>query len=227
MRVRRHGGLRTLAVEGRLEALENLRRDEEVLAAGVRRARVATLHGPVVSLGVSQPSGAPAAQRARALGIPVVRRRSGGTGLLHQEGDIVWAIVLPRSDPRVGRDYARAYARLGASVVQAFSDVGLPGRWTEALGVSDEYCLLAPRGQVLTVHGRVVGGAAQHATSVALLHHGTINVTVDRERLAMLFDLRPDALGERIVGLQELLGVRGPTELEGAIARRLGEWIAD
>ncbi|HYK94023.1 MAG TPA: hypothetical protein VEY07_08305 [Thermoplasmata archaeon] len=211
--------------EGRLSAEENLTRDERLLAAGVPAGRVATLEGPVLTLGVAQPPATPAATRARSLGIPVVPRRSGGTGLLHQPGDIVWSVILPRRDPRVGRNYARSFDRLGVGAVDSLAGVGIVAQWSPALGLSPEYCLLAPRGQVLTVDGRAIGGAAQHVTARALLHHGTINVRVDRAGLAALFDLDFETAEKSVTSVTELRPTVDLERLATELARHLGEWL--
>jgi lipoate-protein ligase A len=211
--------------EGAVDAADHLACDEALLAAGAPAVRVASVRGPIVSLGVGQPPDPAAAVRARALGIPVVRRRSGGTGLLHLDGDLVWSVVLPRDDPRVGTDYARAYARLGEAVTLALDDLGIAARWTPAAGTSETYCLLAARGHVLAVGARAIAGAAQHVTRHALLHHGTVNVHLDRRRLERLFDVPLDALERSVTCLTEQPRPPSPRAAAAALARRLGAWV--
>lgn len=210
--------------DGRLDATENLLRDEALLERGEAASRVAVLRGPVVSLGVGQPANVAAARRAHELGIPVVRRRSGGTGLLHLEGDLVWSVVLPRTDPRTA-EFTRGYARLGEAVVAALRDLRVAAAWRPAFGAHEPYCLLASRGQVLAVAGRALGGAAQHLSRRALLHHGTVNVRIDRPRLAALFDVPAGPLERRVTCLTELPGAPAPELLASALAARLSAWV--
>lgn len=206
--------------EGRQSAAEYTAADDAMLREGRLAARVAVLSDRSVSLGVAQPIDAPPALRARAAGLPVVRRSTGGVGLLHLPGDIVWSVVLPRDHPLVGRDYARAFARLGGGVVEGLADAKLASTWGPALSLSEEYCLLAPRGEVLRVGDRALGGAAQHATRSALLHHGVIALRTDPNALRELFGLPLDAI-RRLTSLREL-GVRWPAEdVAAAIAARL------
>jgi lipoate-protein ligase A len=209
--------------DGGVEADEALRRDEEALARGIPVARTGFFSVPALSLGVSQANDAPCAERARALGLSVARRVSGGTGVLHEAGDLHWSVVLPRSDPRVGRDYARAYDRLGSGAVRWLEELGLPGaRWVEPPGISDDLCLLGGRGRVLALEGRVLGGAAQHATARALLHHGAIGCRVDRDRLARVFTVPSAELARRLGSLDEL-GVRAaPATLAERLAAATG-----
>ncbi len=212
----------TVRLEGGVDPIENLRRDAELLGESRPGIRVASLSGVSVSLGVSQSGETTVARRARTLGVPVVHRSSGGSGLVHEEGDLVWSIVLPREDPRVGRDFSTAYSRLGAAVTASLRSRGLPADWTAAPGVAPSYCLLSPRGQVLSVRGRAIGGAAQHLTRRALLHHGTLNVSLDRDRIASLFDV-PIALCERyLTCLQE----EDPRVLAADLARSLADQLA-
>ena len=71
--------------------------------------------------------------RARDEGWTVVRRSTGGAAVVHAPGDIAWTLVLPRTDPRVGNDYARRYDRLGRAVVRFLEREGVDARWGEAL----------------------------------------------------------------------------------------------
>ncbi len=202
--------------------------EEAVLRRGVRGAHVATvLDGPVVSVGVAVPTGSRFPTESRSAGVPVVRRQTGGTALLHGSGDLLWSIVLPRSDPKVGRDFARAYDRLGAPVVTFLRSEGLDAEWVASPGVSDEYCTLGLRGKVLSAQGRILGGAAQHATSAAVLHHGAISWTVDRPALGRLFCDRGEELAGRLAGLAEL-GLRGPPDrFVEPLARELAAFVGD
>lgn len=209
-----------------LSPSENLDADEEALRRGGASVRATVLNAPAVSLGVSQGPEAAAARRARALGIPVLVRASGGTGLLHEPGDLAWAVVLPRADPRAGRDYARAYARLGAAVAE-FLRNDVPGAdWRPSRGVSSTYCLLGERGSALEARGRVVGGAAQHLTPTHLLHHGVLSRTVDRAAISRLFDLAPEEAQRHLTSLEEE-GVTTPAPaLRDALERRLARWLS-
>ncbi|HUI38248.1 MAG TPA: hypothetical protein VLY85_01300, partial [Thermoplasmata archaeon] len=159
---------------------------------------------------------------ARRLGLPVLRRRSGGLALVHLDGDLVWSVVLPRSDARVGRDFARAYGRLGRGPVALLRDIGIAAEWSEPLGLSREFCLLGPRGRVLTVGGRAIGGAAQHLSGSALLHQGMVSYRVDRGILAAVFGEEGRGFGPRITSLSEIGVAAPPPEL----GKRLLEHLA-
>lgn len=196
---------------------EYVRRDEELLRNGEPAARVEVLASGALSVGVSQRDDAACVVRARRRGIPIVRRSTGGLALWHAPGDIAWSLVLPRSDPRVGNDFSKAYGRLGAGVVQLLRDFGISAAWTAPAGPVTEYCLLSGRGDVLTVEGRAVGGAAQHLTRKALLHHGVLSYRLDPSRLRELFDLSPVLVERSLTCLELVAGGVAPEEW----ARRL------
>ncbi len=209
-----------------VDCATNSAADVTLLRAGSVAFRVAILADRAVSVGSGVEESAPYLGRARAAGLSVVRRSSGGTGVLHAPGDLAWSIVLPRGHPLAGRDFVRAYPRLGEGVVRWLSDLGVSAAWTGPLGRSTDYCLLSARGHVLSVGERVLGGAAQHLSGSSLLHHGILPLEVDRTAVTRLFGLDEDGTTDRLTSLREL-GIRGSPRrlaegLAAAIARQLG-----
>ena len=180
-----------------------MRTDEAILRRGVPAVRVAVLSDRAVSYGVGVRADASFLARAAKEGIPAVRRTTGGTGILHAPGDLAWSVVLPRDDPRVGRDFVRAYARLGEGVVRFLAERGISARWHDPPGTDPDYCFLSPRGLVLKHGEKVLGGAAQHLAVGTLLHHGVLPLELDRSVLRRLFGL-PAASAERLTCLREL-----------------------
>jgi lipoate-protein ligase A len=209
--------------DGLVEPAQNLARDDAALGAGTPLVRVARISAPALSLGVGQRPSVSAARRARALGLPVLRRSTGGTGVLLGDGDVVWSVVLPRHDPRAGRDFVRAYGRFGNGVVRTLATFGVEAAWGPALGLSEEYCFLGARGCALTVGDKVLGGAAQHATRAAVLHHGVLPLTIDRQRLEAVFGLAPAYSETKLTTLMEVVPAVNPI----SFAARLGDMIAD
>jgi lipoate-protein ligase A len=209
--------------DGLLEPAETISRDEAALASAKPLVRVARLSAPALSLGVGQSSNVAPARKARALGLPVLRRNTGGSGVLLGDGDVVWSIVLPRDDPRVGRDFVHAYARFGAGIVRTLETFGVEAAWGPPLGLSEEFCFLGSRGLALVSQGKVLGGAAQHATQKAVLHHGVAPLTLDRQRLEALFGLAPAFSEPMLTTLVELVPQVNPL----SFAARLGDMIGD
>jgi lipoate-protein ligase A len=198
---------------------EEFAEDARLLRVGARAVRVAMLADSAVSYGVGVREDAEYLGVARALGAPAVRRTTGGTGVLHGPGDLAWSIVLPRDDPLAGRDYVRAYRRLGAGAVRFLRDRGVVADWGPPPGLSEGFCFFSSRGEVLSVGARVLGGAAQHVTRHALLHQGVLPLHADRRRIQAIFGLSAELLTERLVGLREL-GLRDRPEV---LAQELDE----
>lgn len=208
-------------VRSEVPCAQEFREDERLLRSGAPAVRVVTLSDVTVSYGVGVRSDVEYLARAQAMGVPVVRRTSGGTGVLHAPGDLAWSIVIPRTDPIVGRDFARGYARLGAGVIRFLHRLGVRAAWVAPPDLSSDYCVLSGRGQVLAVGDRALGGAAQHLSRSALLHQGMLPLTVDREAVARIFRIPAPVLASRITGLRELGVADDPTALATSLAREL------
>jgi len=201
--------------DGRIDAQTNVDHDEAILRSAQTAARVGVLINISVSLGVAEPDGVPAAATARRLGIPVVRRATGGTGLLHLDGDLTWSIVLPRHHPLLPKDFVHAYSALGAGVVRFLAELDIEAEWSRPFGIVDSFCLLGPRGQVLTVNHHAIGGAAQHVTRTALLHQGMVSYRLDGDLLHRMFDLDERLVSRYLTSLRDQ-GVAEPPHVLGA-----------
>jgi lipoate-protein ligase A len=188
------------------DAADFARADDRQLAEGIVGVRAAVLAARSLSFGVGVPDSAPFVRRASARGIPLVRRSSGGTGLLHEPGDIVWTVVLPRDHRVLAPGFTRAYPRLGEGVVAGLRAVGVESAWVPAPGLVEQYCTLSSLGSVLSAGPRVIGGAAQHLAGAHLLHHGVISATVDRAAIDDLFSLPTGPATDRLGSLAEANG---------------------
>jgi lipoate-protein ligase A len=215
----------TTWVDVRVTCSEDVRTDEAILRRAVPAVRVAVLTDRAVSYGVGVRAETAFLRRSANEGVPTVRRTTGGSGLLHVPGDLAWSIVLPRSDPRVGTDFVRAYPRLGEGVVRFLAERGIASKWTDPPGTDPEYCLLSARGSVLKHEDRILGGAAQHLASRALLHHGILPLEpLDRPLMRRLFGLSSRAV-QQLTSLREL-GVEGAAEqLAWKLAGRLSDTL--
>jgi lipoate-protein ligase A len=209
-----------------IDPAELIARDAELLAAGGPGAHVYLLDRPSLILGVGQRDSDRLAARARAEGLTVLRRATGGTAVLGGRDDLAWSLVLPARDPRVGRDYVRAYGRLGRPLVDALQRWMPALGWGAPLGLSSELCLLGPRGSVLLAGDRVLGGAAQRFTARALLHHGLVRRARDAELTCRLFGLARDVVDRRLTGWSELGVTETPARIAEAIHAALDREVA-
>ncbi|MFZ1024365.1 MAG: hypothetical protein WAN87_09535 [Thermoplasmata archaeon] len=199
-----------------------LRSTETRLRSGGTGVFVARLNRRELSIGVGHSPSDELTTRCKQRKIPVLRRATGGSAVLHAPGDIAWSLVLPRDHPQVGRDFVNAYARLGEGVTRFLAARAVDAAWVESPGISRDYCLLGARGQVLQVKSRVLGGAAQHLSQAVLLHHGILPAQVDAGLLHDLFDLPPETIHARLTGLREIgIEPSDPNVLSG-----LAEYLA-
>lgn len=183
-------------------AAQILEDGEALLRAGELSVRVGVFSQAAVSVGVAQKEVGALEARASAQGLPFVRRSSGGSSLLHLPGDLYWTLVIPRAHPAARPGFVHRYAELGAGWVDFLSKRRTGFSWACPSGTFEPYCLLSSRGLVLARQGRAVGGASQHVTREALLHHGTVQSTLDPARLSELFGVPAPVASERLTSLE-------------------------
>ena len=100
-------------------------------------------------------------------GLPILRRVSGGGAVYHDEGNLNWAFLVPRSE------HDRA-SELGL-VVSALRGIGID------LCEGSRGGLYVERGPYC---GRKVSGTARRLAAKRVLHHGTLLVDADLGRLS-------------------------------------------
>lgn len=94
-----------------------------------RAAVVHSVDRATVVLGSSQELGAVDSAVARALGVDVAQRRSGGGAVLLVPGEFVWLdVVVPAGDPLWSDDVGDAMLWVGQWWSRALAEVGLVGR---------------------------------------------------------------------------------------------------
>ena len=140
-----------------------------------RTVVVRAVTGPTIVLGSSQSRGIVDEDRRQALGVEVVRRRSGGGAVWLAPGDPIWIdLWLPRHDHLwmddvigapgwLGTAWASALGALGAPSLDVHHGPSSPRRW------SDLVCFagVGP-GEVLTAGRKVVGIAQWRSRQGAL-----------------------------------------------------------
>lgn len=123
------------------------------------------------------------------LGLPVVRRQSGGGAVYHDAGNMNYSLIVEREalGPHISTE--RSYAFLLQGVVNALGRFGVTAH---VRNTSDVF-----------VDDRKIAGCAQYRTGNAVLHHGCLLVDSDLLRLDRA--LRVPAVWYReVVNLAEL-----------------------
>jgi lipoate-protein ligase A len=193
-----------LLLDAPLPARENMARDEALLAEGAPTVRLYGWRPAAVSLGRSQTEADVDLDAARAWGLDVVRRATGGGAILHNESEVTYAVVLPLDHPGLPRDITGSFAFVSDGVVRALRHLGLPAQIeTVPDNTRETLCYVRRQGTNVVVNGRKISGGAQRRDGKALLQHGTVIVERDEDRMARLFRTPPGDITTRVTSLAE------------------------
>ena len=179
-------------------------RDVALLGEAVPTVRLYGWRPACVSLGRAQTEEDVDVEAARAYGFDVVRRATGGGGILHNEEEVTYAVVLPLDHPGLPRDITGSFAFLSAGVVEALRALGLPAEIESVPdNTRDALCYVRKQGTNVVVRGRKISGGAQRRSDKAILQHGTIIVRRDEERSARVFRTPIDDIRARVTSLED------------------------
>lgn len=78
---------------------------------------------------------------------------------------------------------------------------------------------------MLTTERGILGGAAQHLTRSALLHHGTLPRQVDRSAHRAIFDAEERSVFDRLIGTEDLGFAHEPEVLRDELARAIAHFL--
>jgi len=186
-----------LIVDGPVAGAENMARDRAVQLAVEAGETPPTLRlyrwaRPTVTLGRFQPIEGVDLEAARALGIDVVRRFTGGRGVLHDD-ELTYAVVA-RTGDGVPRGVAASYGHLCEPLAEAYRLMGVPAEVTrrDRHASSSSACYLSTTRADLSLGALKLSGSAQVWHGATVLQHGSFTVTRDVEREAAVFRLTAD-----------------------------------
>ena len=183
---------------------ENMARDEALLASAEPVVRLYGWRPACVSLGRAQTEADVDMDAARAWGLDVVRRATGGGAILHEESEVTYAVVLPLDHPGLPRDITGSFATMSGGVVRALRMLGLPAEIESVPDNTREpLCYVRKQGTNVMVRGRKISGGAQRRTDKAVLQHGTVIVDDASERMARLFRAPAEQVRARVTSLEQ------------------------
>lgn len=172
------------------------------------RALLFYVNGPSIVVGKNQnPWREAATGWARREGIAVRRRVSGGGTVWHDEGNLNFCLVLPRTEYCRDRVFDQTLAALASLEVEAE----------------------VAHGNSLFVRGRKISGTAFCYRGNAVMHHGTLLVNADLERLRRalqpaLPQVETRAIASRpapVANLSEYTALHDLTDIARALAIHL------
>lgn len=164
---------------------------------------------PTVSLGHFQPLEQVDMDSCRARGFDVVRRPTGGRGVLHDD-ELTYSIVAGTADG-IPRGVAASYRHLSAALAEAYALLGVPAQVTaRSRGEkSAGACYLHATPADLSLGAAKLSGSAQVWKDDAVLQHGCFVITRDVVTEAEVFGLderRRAALRDTTATLAGVLG---------------------
>jgi lipoate-protein ligase A len=186
-----------LVDSGKLRPPESVAADEAVLEAHSKGAVPDTLHfyvrsSPTVSVGYFQKVAETLDLDACArLGVSVVRRRSGGSSIYTDGGQLIYGLVV-RAEELPPTPEA-SFALVCGAIAKALSGLGVEARHRPVNDVE--------------VGGRKVSGSAQLRRRGSVLQHGTVIVDTDLRAMdSVLRHVSEQRPSERVTTLAALLG---------------------
>ena len=175
---------------------------------GLRRLAVCHPTRSAIVLGSTQSSVVVDAEVARAAGVDVVRRRSGGGAVVVTPEDPVWIdLWLPAGDARWSADVTDAFGWVGAAWADALGRVGLAGSEVQGSGRgactrwSSLVCFGGVGAGEVTVEGRKVVGLAQRRNRSGAWFHTACIRHWDPAPLVEMLDLPSEVRAAAVVEL--------------------------
>ena len=168
--------------DGAGEAAWNMSVDEALLLEAPEAGPALRLYEwrePSVSLGLRQAEPRWLG-RCTTLGVPVVRRVSGGGAVLHA-GDLTYCVVAPLAAPELPADLRGSYEWIRARLIRGLELAGLSARRSLPATGADrlELCFAGATGYEVELDGAKLVGSAQRRGRRAFLQHGSIRLADD------------------------------------------------
>ncbi len=205
--------------------VEDLAREAWLLeraAAGEVSLFLTSWHGPVVVLGYGQKPDEADLEWCRDQGIPVLRRLTGGTGVVHR-CDLGIGLALPQEHPwakEILGLYGRFLDALEPALAAFGSEVSRLAEPRRGSRVRSPVCFLDQLSDTLVVDGRKAVGCAQTRRRGGVLIHAAVLLGLDAGLYARVFDVPEEEIR---AGLAPAAPGADPQVVGEAIAAEMAE----
>jgi lipoate-protein ligase A len=193
-----------------MTGMRNMALDSAILEAVGKGIAPPTLrlyrwNPPCLSLGYSQSYQDVDQKNITELGWDIVRRPTGGRAILHTD-ELTYAVIGPKSDPRLKGGLLESYRRLSEALYGSLLILNLPveiHQGKNPLAHQQPVCFENPSDFEITVNGKKIIGSAQARKKESLLQHGSLPLTGDLSRVTHVLSYKNP--GERKLAAQILL----------------------
>ncbi len=153
------------------------------------------------------------------LGIDYVRRITGGGAVFHED-ELTYSISIPEENPVIAKDLHKSYEQICGAVIASLAK----------MGVMAEY---VPLNDIVT-GGKKISGCAQTRKEHKILHHGTILMDVDVEKMFSILMIPNEKIKgkmisdvkQRVTSLNTVLGRKvGLEELHSAFEKGFSDYF--
>lgn len=135
-------------------------------------------------------------------GFGLVRRQTGGRGVLHDK-ELTYSVIVPESHPNMPPTITEAYRVISQGLLEGFKNLGFETYFAVPRSKEEREKLKQPRSSVcfdapswyeLVVEGRKIAGSAQTRQKGVILQHGSILQDIDIDELFDMFIFKNDRL---------------------------------
>ncbi|KIT96762.1 lipoate--protein ligase family protein [Staphylococcus aureus] len=128
-------------------------------------------------------------------GFGLVRRQTGGRGVLHDK-ELTYSVIVPESHPNMPSTVTEAYRVISQGLLEGFKNLGFdtyfavpktPEERQKLKQPRSSVCFDAPSWYELVVEGRKIAGSAQTRQKGVILQHGSILQDIDIDELFDMF----------------------------------------
>ena len=135
-------------------------------------------------------------------GYGLVRRQTGGRGVLHDK-ELTYSAIVPESHPNMPSTVTEAYKIISQGLLEGFKNLGFETYFAIPRSKEERDKLKQPRSSVcfdapswyeLVVEGRKIAGSAQTRQKGVILQHGSILQDIDIDDLFDMFKFKNERL---------------------------------
>ncbi|MHD0397620.1 lipoate--protein ligase family protein [Staphylococcus simulans] len=145
-------------------------------------------------------------EKVKEKGYGLVRRQTGGRGVLHDK-ELTYSVIVPESHPNMPKTVTEAYRVISQGLLEGFKLLGFDAYFAVPRSKEEREKLKQPRSSVcfdapswyeLVVEGRKIAGSAQTRQKGVILQHGSILKDIDIDDLFDMFIFRNERLKDKM-----------------------------